>query len=358
MRAAALVLAWCFASFAGAQDIQVQRQPIVYDEDGRRELYELHDAAVRTRIAESVVALVPKTALAEDGTLAKGAPTVAEQTGMCASEPFARQRVAAVCTGVLVDHDLVLTAGHCMRLLPLDQLKVVFGYYFDAADTLAVRAPYDVLDIAEIVDEVLDASSTQGPVLDYAFIRLAHDAPKGRAPAPVRMRPAVVGEALIAAGTSLGMPLKVDEGARVTATRSAHQDYFVSDTDTSAGASGGPAFTADLTLLGVLARGAQDFEASERDCNLEAHRTAADASEQFTSAATALASLCLRVPDASSLCRAECGEPCIAERAASASGCAVLSPGARSRGLAWMLFVPLLFAVWGRRVSGARRRAA
>jgi hypothetical protein len=88
-------------------------------------------------------------------------------------------------------------------------------------------------------------------------------------------------------------------------------DYFTADTDTSHGSSGGPAFDSDFALLGVLARGEPDWEETASGCRTALRVSPTPAhGEQFTFAHRALEGLCSNGLEQSSLCRADCAEPC------------------------------------------------
>ena len=124
--------------------------------------------------------------------------------------------------------------------------------------------------------------------------------------------------------------LKLDSGGRIRDARRDVGDYFVADTDTFGGGSGGGAFDAQMNLFGILARGGTDFVAADAGCNAVVQQpdgSAAD--EQFTYAHRAVEGLCAKDPAASSLCRPDCGNPCRATPApppASDGGCSIEGP--------------------------------
>jgi hypothetical protein len=320
---------------------------VVYGTDDRVDYFDLTDDAARTVLSRSMVALVSnETIEATNGDLSK-APSWGESDNLCPGEPFASQPAAAFCSGILVDWDLVLTADHCTRLYALSDVKVVFDYYEAAPGQLAVT-PRSIYSIAEIVNEELDDEATV-PRLDYAWLRLSEPVAPPRQPVSLYATapPLQVGDPVISVGTPGGVPLKWDAGGTVEDTRSQYEDYFVTDSDNSAGSSGGGAFDASLALAGITARGGTDFMASAAGCNTTVDEPDDGGQEQFTYAFRALAGLCGSTGGAnSSLCRADCGIPCSAlpSAPASSAGCAV--EGAASlRGRWWNVLLISLITI-------------
>jgi S1-C subfamily serine protease len=334
----------CAAGVAGGaclpdgEETPVRTQSaIVYGADDRQEVFEASDTA-RSAASSALVAFMPRTMVSRtgDGAVAFTAPSLGETNNLCPGEPFADQPAGAFCTGVLVDTDLVLTAAHCVHVLAPRDFVVVFGYYFAAAGMIAATGA-DVVDAQEIVAERLSRIGDD-PRLDYAWVRLARPAPAGRRPVPVHVAPPplAVGDSLIAISASGGVPLKVDEGGTVRDLRLASSDYLVADTDTSGGSSGGGAFDAQLALVGVLARGGPDLVDTPEGCRTTFHQADATAAEEeFSYAHRAVAGLCAADPTASSLCRSDCGSPCLAlppRQDTSGGGCSIADgqPGDRS----------------------------
>jgi hypothetical protein len=299
--------------WAGAEANDGRTAPLVYGADDRREYFELASPDERTLMSGSMVALVPRTALHESGgRVIIDARTWGEVAGLCADEPFADQPAAAFCSGVLVDWDLVLTAGHCLRVFALQDFVVVFGYAYDSPGHLAM-SPGDVATPIEIVSERLDREGDT-PLLDYAWVRLAHAVAPSRRPVGIRTAASLAaGDPIVSIGAVGGVPLKWDAGGRVGDARPGTADYFTATTDTFGGSSGGGAFDATLALLGVMSRGADDFADTDEGCARTVRLPdGSDAAEQFTYAARALEGLCSARPEASTLCRPSCGDPCTA----------------------------------------------
>jgi trypsin-like peptidase len=326
---------------------------IVYGEDDRTELF-VQAEDPRSWVADSAVALIPKPLLTRGAApeIVAGVESSGAAQGLCPGEPFGEQPAAVVCSGVLVDWDLVLTVAHCLESIPLGDLAVVMGFYYVAPGELDTREA-DVLEPVEVVAQA--HSNAAEPYLDYAWIRLARPAPPWRRPASLRAapRPMELGQPLVVMASAGGTPLKLDFGGVVYDAREGVLDYFGADTDTSRGSSGAGAFDDELVLSGVLARGGEDFIETDSGC-LTTRREAGggDVQEEFTYVHQALAGLCEDGASTSSLCRPDCGDPCEAlpARSSRADGCA-LSPGAHggARGAAGGLVSLLLGACLLRR---------
>jgi hypothetical protein len=313
---AAVVVAAAFACACGpaqSDPTGLATADLVYGDDDRAEYFQVESDAMRARMTESMVALIPNSSLQRVGDqLNLHAATWGELDGLCPGERFADQPAAAFCSGVLVDWDLVLTAGHCVRAFALGDFVVAFDFFYQAPEQLELGS--DLRTPIEIVAEALDPPASE-PRLDFAWLRLDRPVEAGRAPVPLRLGPTSIalGEPIVTVSAGGGVPMKLDAGGQVRDLRAGSADYFVADSDTSKGSSGGAAFDRSLTLVGVLVRGAQDLSAAEGDtCRTTLKVPAQAAEEQFTYVQRAVAALCAADPTASSLCRADCGDPCVA----------------------------------------------
>jgi hypothetical protein len=325
----AALLALLAAACDGPPPLEIGRQALVHGRDDRQEYFESASAAVRDRVAGSVVALVPRKALtpAPDG-FAPRADSWQQTDGLCPGERFSEQPAAAFCSGVLVDADLVLTAGHCARLAAPQDFVVVLGYYYQAPGKLVITRDA-VIDVAGIPVEALDPGGVGSRLeRDFAWLRLARPAPARYQPAPIRRRLTDLPRSTLTfAGTGGGVPLKIDQGATIFDDGAPTFLSFVADTDSARGASGGGAFDADLGLLGILGRGSSDLAMTPAGCWTTARAPdGVPPREEFTFAARALEGLCA-AGEPTSLCRADCGEPCAALPWRDGTGCGYL-PGA------------------------------
>jgi V8-like Glu-specific endopeptidase len=357
------------AAVAGCGEAPAERlgraqEPFVNGEDDRKEYFELEPGQ---RAAVEQFAVVLTTEGAADALVSGRAdvlPTWRQVNRLCAGEPFAEQTAGAFCSGVLVDWRLVLTSGHCVDAIPLEELRVMFGYYLDGPDQLALGAG-DVYSVDQVVASRRDeeVAGDQGERLDYAWIELSEPVQAPHRPAAVYTRgPGVaVGDPVVSVGAGGGVPIKWDAGGHVQDTRSEFEDYFIADTDTSQGSSGGGVYDAELRVVGSLARGAADFSRSDAGCFVTNRESdPALALEQFTYAYRAVEGLC-ETGYPSAICEDACEEPCEtalrpapAPQADSDDGCA-LRPARSGAGSVLLPALGALALLRRRARAGVRR---
>lgn len=319
---------------------------MVYGTDDRRELVLAPSDALRRFGAESVVALIEDqrlqgTAPDNAGSLF-GLSTWGERDFLCDGVRFREQPAVATCSGVLVDADLVLTAGHCARNLDCDALNVVFGYHYIEGDGLPELGPDDVYRCGEVLSFETRAALSN---LDYGWLRLDRAVSSDKQPAAIAspFESVEPGEVLQAFGFGGGVPLKFEPDVSVLEATPPSPDYFVALLDAFRGASGGPLIRDDGSVVGTLALGEVDYELGEAGCNELRVLPESDAAEQITYAARALQGLCRDAPD-TPLCRAPPSEGC--------------TLGARSATHTWdgVLFsAALVLFIRARRSLAARR---
>jgi hypothetical protein len=314
---------------------ETERAEVIYDSDDRGEVFEFSDTTVRA-LAARTVALGRWSDLRFDeaGRVAISAPSWMEAAGLCPDQRFSNQPAFALCTGLLVGRDLVLTAAHCLRSgEQLSELALVEGFRYESEHELATIGRDDVHAILEVLAEE--------PGLDVAWLRFSNplDEPVPWSPVPV---PPDIDTPVIGINHGGGIPAKVDAGGRVIEADAGR--LFV-DLDAFGGASGGPVFSREGALVGILTAGAGDYELAERDCFTYARTTAIPGlnGELAVGPDDARSVLCERVIDAP-----PCPEPIEAALSAEA-GCSVAC-GRRGQGSWLTLFAAVLWMA-----AGARR---
>src|SRR5437016_2518171 len=99
-----------------AASLAALREAAVYGADDRVDVFEHPDPQVRALALESTAAMVYQQRVTpeSDGELRLTTVPLASQLPICDDQRFALQPTLAECSAVLVDRDLVLTAGHCL----------------------------------------------------------------------------------------------------------------------------------------------------------------------------------------------------------------------------------------------------
>jgi hypothetical protein len=207
--------------------------------------------------AESTLALIPARRLqASDSGIHVNALSLQQTVGVCPSDPFADEPTASECSAVLIDDDLVLTAGHCFSA---DDACDRFAYVFDYAQgdhgvELSAASVFGCRALIRL------PRSTQGqPAPDFSVVQL--DRATGRKPVNLASALPSVGDPLVALGYPSGLPLKIDRGGVVLRTSFPDEQQLTASVDAFQGNSGGPIFNADRGLVGILVAGAPtDYE--------------------------------------------------------------------------------------------------
>jgi hypothetical protein len=264
---ALLCAAGCSAVEPGdTRPVLTGRSEVVYGTDNRQDVYAHPDATLRARAQQSTVTVMIPTALdtSNPDNITFTTPTLEVRRDLCPTERFLNDPTSGGCSGTLIDHDLVLTAGHCFATnQSCDSARLVFNYYRTSADTLRTVTSADVFSCAGVVVKRQSSS-------DYAIVKLDRPATPRFTPAPVSLgnRPLAAGQGVAVIGTPSSIPLKIDSGGTVRDARAGTLDYFVASTDTFAGNSGSGVYElGGYTQVGILVRGDTDY-VPNGDCNV------------------------------------------------------------------------------------------
>ncbi|MBL9004208.1 MAG: trypsin-like peptidase domain-containing protein [Myxococcales bacterium] len=245
------------------------QQAVIYGADDRADVYAHASPELRTLATQSTVALFATKHLDESNPTAVrvNANSLATQYNLCSTERFRSDPTGALCSGTLIDDDLVLTAGHCITsAADCAKTRFVFRYQNRAANTLESLTSEDVFGCTALVAHKLGTYA--GKQLDYAVVRLDRKATPRFVPAAMRLTNAYMGagEGVSIIGFPSGIPAKIDSGGSIRDPRSAQGDYFVATTDSFRGNSGSGVYVGNQ-VAGVLVRGETDY-VSAGSCNV------------------------------------------------------------------------------------------
>ena len=323
------------------------------------EVYSHPNPSLAQIARQSVVALIDAERIerSPDGRYTVFAVSLQTAQGLCEDEAFLEQPTAAHCSGVLIDHDLVLTAGHCIRSQQqCDETAFVFNYHLESPSTLATIGDDDVYRCRQIA--VRDEATDAGIAPDFAVVQLDRPVAGGQAPAPIRSPNAAMalGDPLALIGFGSGLPAKIDAGGVVTDPRASTLDYFSTSSDAFGGHSGSPAFDTNLALAGILVAGrAPDYVALPGETCTRANRfLESEGDESVHYLAPVLSRLCEQGWGDQSLCDGArcdggtCGKaPPPRDAPDGSSGCQA-SPSTPSSGVG-TFFVAIVAWLLGRR---------
>lgn len=275
-----------------AQPLGELRQPIIYGEDDRRQVYEVEGALLQSLARQSVVALVSPRSLSYDssGGVSIHAPSLGEAYNLCSGEAFANEPSLAFCTGVLIDDDLIATAGHCLGRAPEEttascrSLALVFDYLYDAAGQLAPISADDVYRCRRVV--TWGGSAEVAP--DFGVIQLDRPVRAGLSPALFAPGEVAIGQRVNVIGFGSGLPAKIDSSASIIQSPP-DGEYFTAQTDTFGGNSGSPLFDDAGQIVGLNVAGQPDWMTVGL-CTAAVHATEGD--EFHQRASRVLASIC------------------------------------------------------------------
>lgn len=332
---------------------------LIYGEDDRVEAHAAPNELLRHRALHSAVALLSASALrpTPEGGFEVHAKPLGEAANLCPDEPFREQPTAAICSGVLVDDALVLTAGHCAgSVAPCADQLWVFQYALTSDGSLSPLTNDDVYRCRS-VPALAHGTDPHGRRWDFAFIELDRPVVPPRRPAPVVPKAVATDDLLTVIGYPDGLPVKIDPAARVLDPRTGNDDYFTMASDTFEASSGSGVFDADGDLVGVFVRGGIDRQfRSEERCFASRRVTAPDPAkaEHASYVAQALSCLCAAGWESETLCpehRSSSG-PCSSRTTTpSADAGCVMSPTSRRSRWTTSILLVLALTGWNRRRS-------
>lgn len=227
-------------------------QRALYGDDSRVE--QLFAPAEVRALSGSVAALFSRRDLVEVGgrfhVMTKPLGAV---LALAPGEAFAEQPCGALGTAWVLDDHHMVTAGHCVPPGGADELVCVFGFAVGLQGDVPASFGAEQVAFPSAALTSHDLDEDEGG--DWAILRFE----QALEPPPLRLRVGGVGvgEAVWTLGHPCGLPLKYAPGAVVTRHKNA--DRFLATLDELAGSPGAPVFDAQPRVVGMLARGAEEW---------------------------------------------------------------------------------------------------
>ncbi len=177
-----------------------------------------------------------------------------EVNGLCRDERFWNQPTATFCTGFLIDPQTLLTAGHCLEGVALEDIRFIHGFEAtndrgDAQLTIPERNVYRA-------EQVLQS----GTLADFDIALIQLDRPAStRKPVTISENTAVGNQIPVySIGYPSGLPVKLSRYGRTLDEGNPY--YFFATLEAYRASSGSPVFNS-LTheVEGILLGGISDF---------------------------------------------------------------------------------------------------
>lgn len=242
----ALYMIGCSFETAPKSQYESDRKPfmVIY---GENSIHEVNTALEPN--SETSVALIPKD-IFNKYIQKEPIEFVADKIGEVSEIKWVNEPSLAVCSGILIDKDLVITAGHCFEGVgSCEDYSIAFWYDNSSTVFEKIRS----VGCKEVIKHKNELFS-EG--LDYALIRLEHAV---NFPATKVFNKKInVGDAVYALGYPLGSPKKKAEGK--IREFNGETNVYSSNLDVFQGNSGSPVFLAkNHELIGIISTGETDF---------------------------------------------------------------------------------------------------
>ena len=234
----------------------------IFGGDDRKDMYQV-DHWVAHQVMSSIVMLAYKTDVNTEGSNGFRLQGVDYGTSenLCRSEPFWSQTAYGFCTGVLIESNVVLTAGHCVvNEKECANTRMVFDVKYDGPGALD-----ELVSLSRVRDckRIIRRQNRAG--LDYALIELSHRI-TDRKPLPLSDLDGAHRKVFMI-GHPMGLPAKFSGPAQIYAESKL---VWNTELDAFGGNSGSPVFeSASGALVGILTAGEEgDFEQSGKSCRV------------------------------------------------------------------------------------------
>src|SRR6478609_4009179 len=150
------------------QSVKKVESPVIYGQDGRRDVFDHPDASLRKLALDSTPTMM-RTAdvfTGNPGNISFNSHAYGDDhtIALCPEHPLFWEPVVGACSGTLIDDDLVLTAGHCVTgnplAVPCAEQSWVFHFHKTPSGIQTTVTSDDVFTCAEVMVQVFEGVGT------------------------------------------------------------------------------------------------------------------------------------------------------------------------------------------------------
>lgn len=241
--------------------LEDNRERGIWYDDHRMDYFGISDKRIKKN-ADCTAAIMLENNLTKlkNGNWEVKVKNYGEVFNLCELERFRDQPVSksALCTGFLVEKNIVATAAHFANENNVTDLRIVFGYRMSAPTSPVIQVPEEnIYKGGKITRRVYRRIDRNGDGTDFALVQLDREV-DDREIAKVSGKDISAQQPVYVIGYPAGLPLKYAPGAKV---RSLDNAFFSADLDIYMGNSGSPVFDAGThEVIGMVVRGdTRDF---------------------------------------------------------------------------------------------------
>ncbi|WP_372656164.1 serine protease [Halobacteriovorax sp.] len=221
--------------------------------DDRYKLDEITNKKIK-ELAKST-AFITKKNPGSSNSITLQTSSLMDLKGMCSNERFANSPSVYGCSGVLIDTNKVLTAGHCV-ISEIDCKDMVISFSYTDHSLIGEFKDNQIYKCKSLIAREKNYLTH----LDYAVIELDRDV-LDRLPVSYNKSNSLSkDDPLFMIGHPVGIPTVISTDAKVLDI-SDNKFIFPTDLDAMIGNSGSPVFNHNTyELEGILVRGGSDFD--------------------------------------------------------------------------------------------------
>jgi V8-like Glu-specific endopeptidase len=233
--------------------IEINNERGVWGKDKRQDFYEIEDEHIKKN-AECTAAILFKDSLIDSGknfSMLK-VKNYGKTFNLSDYESFHDQYMISgrVCTGFLVEEDVIATAGHCANNGNVTDLRFVFGFRMQDSTTPVIRIPRS--SIYKGVKLFHTAYERKCNGSDWSLVKLDRKVEE-QTIAKLSKKEVLPDLPVYVLGHPCGLPLKYAPGADV---HDVGEDSFKANLDIYMGNSGSPIFNSEThEVIGIVVNG-------------------------------------------------------------------------------------------------------